>query len=68
MRWQEIRGKELIYALIGNEVWKEAIDLYLDEVETLNREDDVSITIYNPCNTIFTLMRLAENKGNYLNQ
>lgn len=64
-RWQEIR-EEFSSVLIGNKLWKKAIDIYLDEVEIFNYIDNVAITIYNPNNVTFTLIKMVEDNAKYL--
>lgn len=59
VRWEEVR-QELSYTLLGNPDWEEAANLYLNEIEESHSDGTVTITIYNPCNTTITLMKLLE--------
>lgn len=62
VRWKEVR-QELAYTLIGNHDWEEVVNLYLNEIEQNHSDDTISITIYNPCNTTITLVKLLENNA-----
>jgi hypothetical protein len=54
------------YCLFGNETWTTGFDAYLDEISNSDSNTTVSISIYNPCNTIISLYKLSKNELSYL--
>jgi hypothetical protein len=62
-----VKAKEgASYSLLGNDNWESGFDAYLDEVGTKDRTATVSIFVYNPCNTILSLYKLAKGESQYL--
>jgi hypothetical protein len=59
LAWSEA-GENGDYTLIGNETWRVILRQYLEEVELNHPDATVTARIYNPCNLMFALYRLAK--------
>jgi Endonuclease NucS len=66
LSWREAK-ENAEYCLSGNEAWRDLVRAYLDEIERNHPDATVTARIYNPCNLMMGLYRLAKlNVGDSL--
>lgn len=59
LAWGEAK-ENVKYCLIGNEAWRSLVRTYLDDIEVNHPDATVTARIYNPCNLMMALYRLAK--------
>lgn len=59
LSWREAKDNAE-YCLTGNEAWRTLVRAYFDEVERSHPEAIITAQIYNPCNLMMALYRLAK--------
>ena len=66
LAWKEAK-ENAEYCLKGNDEWRTLIRAYLEEIERDHPDATVTARIYNPCNLMMGLYRLAKfNQGDML--
>jgi len=66
LAWMEAK-ENAEYCLTGNEAWRTLVQAYFDDIERNHPDATVTATIYNPCNLMMGLYRLAKlNVGDWL--
>jgi hypothetical protein len=64
--WTEAK-ENAEYCLKGNEAWRALVRAYLEDIEENDPDATVTARIYNPCNLMMSLYRLAKfNAGDML--
>jgi hypothetical protein len=59
LSWTESK-ESAEYCLTGNDAWRTLLRAYFDEIERNHPEATVTARIYNPCNLMMALYRLAK--------
>jgi hypothetical protein len=66
LAWKEAK-ENAEYCLRGNEAWQTLIRAYLEEIERDHPDATVTARIYNPCNLMMSLYRVAKlDRGDML--
>jgi hypothetical protein len=66
LSWMEAK-ENAEYCLTGNEAWGTLVQAYFEDIERNHPDATVTATIYNPCNLMMSLYRLAKlNLGDSL--
>ncbi len=60
LAWAEAK-ENVEYCLIGNEAWRTLVRAYFEDIERNHPNATVTARIYNPCNLMMALYRLAKH-------